>query len=214
MNERIQLPASTDVLIVGAGPVGLTLAASLAAEGVRAVLIDKQAEPWQGAVWKLPLGFSSGVMRARVNPKDGQVYLCDLRGWSTNAVKDGQFCRVRYTGGEPSGVSRRVPLPVGFEVVKGGVKLTFSDPLDRKTAEDDENWTGEWANLVGKAGAIKSAKEELPISAVRLLDDRKSVIVSIDKMRPVSNFTLQYRIKGADGSPVTGELHGTIHRVP
>ena len=44
MNERIQLPASTDVLIVGAGPVGLTLAASLAAEGVRAVLIDKQAE--------------------------------------------------------------------------------------------------------------------------------------------------------------------------
>ena len=44
MNERIQLPASTDVLIVGAGPVGLTLAASLTAAGVSAVLIDKQAE--------------------------------------------------------------------------------------------------------------------------------------------------------------------------
>jgi 2-polyprenyl-6-methoxyphenol hydroxylase-like FAD-dependent oxidoreductase len=36
------LPTSTDVLIVGAGPVGLTLAASLAAEGVSAVLADKQ----------------------------------------------------------------------------------------------------------------------------------------------------------------------------
>jgi 2-polyprenyl-6-methoxyphenol hydroxylase-like FAD-dependent oxidoreductase len=44
MNERTQLPASTDVLIVGAGPVGLTLAASLAAEGVRAVLVERQAE--------------------------------------------------------------------------------------------------------------------------------------------------------------------------
>ena len=43
MNERIQLPASTDVLIVGAGPVGLTLAASLAEAGVPAVLVDKQA---------------------------------------------------------------------------------------------------------------------------------------------------------------------------
>jgi 2-polyprenyl-6-methoxyphenol hydroxylase-like FAD-dependent oxidoreductase len=32
------------VLIVGAGPVGLTLAAALAAEGVNAVLVDKQAE--------------------------------------------------------------------------------------------------------------------------------------------------------------------------
>jgi 2-polyprenyl-6-methoxyphenol hydroxylase-like FAD-dependent oxidoreductase len=42
MNERAQLPTSTDVLIVGAGPVGLTLAASLAAEGVSAVLADKQ----------------------------------------------------------------------------------------------------------------------------------------------------------------------------
>jgi hypothetical protein len=154
-------------------------------------------------------------MRARVNPKDGQVYLCGLRGWSTNAVKDGQFCRVRYVGnGEPSGVSRRLPLPIGFEVVKGGLKVTFSDPLDRKAAEDDENWTGEWMDAVGKTGAIKSKKEELPISSVRLSDDRKSVTVAIDKLRPVSNFTLTYRIKGADGAPVAGELHGTIHRVP
>src|SRR5207248_5109 len=62
------------------------------------VLMDRKAEPWQGAVWKFPLAFSSGVMRARFNPKDGQLYLCGLRGWDTNAVKDGQFCRVRYAG--------------------------------------------------------------------------------------------------------------------
>jgi 2-polyprenyl-6-methoxyphenol hydroxylase-like FAD-dependent oxidoreductase len=44
MSEQMQLPTTTDVLIVGAGPVGLTLAASLVAEGVGVVLIDKQAE--------------------------------------------------------------------------------------------------------------------------------------------------------------------------
>src|SRR6185369_11966203 len=34
----------TDVLVVGAGPSGLTLAASLAQRGVRVAVIDRQAE--------------------------------------------------------------------------------------------------------------------------------------------------------------------------
>ena len=34
----------TDVLIVGAGPAGLTLATALAARGVNLMLIDRQAE--------------------------------------------------------------------------------------------------------------------------------------------------------------------------
>jgi len=35
----------TDVLIVGAGPTGLMLANQLARRGVRAMLIDRHAEP-------------------------------------------------------------------------------------------------------------------------------------------------------------------------
>jgi 2-polyprenyl-6-methoxyphenol hydroxylase-like FAD-dependent oxidoreductase len=38
------LPVDTDVLVVGAGPSGLTLAAALAARGVRTTVIDRQAE--------------------------------------------------------------------------------------------------------------------------------------------------------------------------
>ena len=37
-------PFDTDVLIVGAGPTGLTLAASLAQKGIRYLLVDAQAE--------------------------------------------------------------------------------------------------------------------------------------------------------------------------
>ena len=44
MNARSALPATTDVLIAGAGAVGLTLATALAAAGTDVVLIDKQAE--------------------------------------------------------------------------------------------------------------------------------------------------------------------------
>jgi 2-polyprenyl-6-methoxyphenol hydroxylase-like FAD-dependent oxidoreductase len=39
-----ELPRSTDVLIVGAGPVGLTLATALKARGVDVVLVDKAAQ--------------------------------------------------------------------------------------------------------------------------------------------------------------------------
>ena len=39
-----ELPRTADVLIVGAGPVGLTLAASLQARGVDVVVVDKAAE--------------------------------------------------------------------------------------------------------------------------------------------------------------------------
>jgi len=40
----LELPGTTEVLIVGAGPVGLTLAASLRARGVDVVVVDKTAE--------------------------------------------------------------------------------------------------------------------------------------------------------------------------
>ena len=54
----------------------------------------------------------------------------------------------------------------------------------------------------------------MPITSVRLADDRKTVTIALEKMRAVPNFALQYRIKSADGAKVSGELNGTIHRVP
>ena len=44
MNSRSALPATTGVLIAGAGAVGLTLATALTAAGTDVALIDKQAE--------------------------------------------------------------------------------------------------------------------------------------------------------------------------
>jgi hypothetical protein len=174
--------------------------------GLFHLMIDKTADAWQGAVWKFPLTFNSGIMRARFHPIDGQLYLCGLRGWGTSAVKDGQFCRVRFTG-------KSAPIPVSYRAVKGGLEFTFSDPLDKATAEDDENWAGTWTSALKKTPSAKEL-QEMPITAVRLSADRKAVTIGLDKTRAVPNFALQYRIKAADGSTVSGELHGTIHRVP
>lgn len=170
------------------------------------VLIDKTAEPWQGAVWKFPLAFNSGIMRARFNPADGQLYVCGLRGWGTSAVKDGQFARVRYTG-------KDLPIPVGYRVIKAGISLTFSAPLDKAAAEDDDNWAGTWSGVLKKVPTAKEM-QEMPITSVRLSDDRKTATIALEKVRTVPNFALQYRLKAADGASVQGELHGTIHRIP
>jgi hypothetical protein len=170
------------------------------------VLIDKTAEPWQAAVWKFPLTFYSGIMRARFNPKDGQLYVCGLRGWGTSAVKDGQFARVRFTGDN-------TPIPVGYRVVKAGIEITFSNALDKTATEDDENWAGTWSGVLKKVPTAKEM-QEMPITSVRLAADRKTVTINLEKTRPVPNFALQYRIKAANGAKVSGELNGTIHRVP
>ncbi|MER6948267.1 FAD-dependent oxidoreductase [Nonomuraea sp. NPDC000554] len=45
MTTRTELPSSADVLVVGAGPAGLTLATALAQQGVDAVLVDKADGP-------------------------------------------------------------------------------------------------------------------------------------------------------------------------
>lgn len=44
LNQPTPSHTDTDILIVGAGPTGLTLAAALADAGIRAVIVDRQAE--------------------------------------------------------------------------------------------------------------------------------------------------------------------------
>ena len=41
MNNKQEIPKSTDVLVVGAGPAGMTLAVSLKQLGVDCVVIDQ-----------------------------------------------------------------------------------------------------------------------------------------------------------------------------
>jgi hypothetical protein len=186
----------------GWGPLsGQLLHTSYSNCSLFALLIDKTAEPWQGAVWKFPVTFPSGLMRARFNPADGQLYVCGLRGWGTTGTSNGVLARIRYEGSQ-------LPVPVGFEVVKNGLKVTFSGPLDRKRAEDEQSYSGTWAT------GFKSERADLPIDSATLSPDGKSATVVLETMRPVVNFTLKYDLRSAKGERVTGELNGTINRVP
>ncbi|HAW31665.1 MAG TPA: hypothetical protein DCY03_26750, partial [Planctomycetaceae bacterium] len=95
----------------------------------------------QGGTLTLPLEFESGIMRGRFRPEDGQLYVSGLRGWVTNAVRDGCLQRVRYTG-------KPVHLPVAVKTMQNGIALTFTNPLDRQTAENPDNYAIEQWNYL------------------------------------------------------------------
>jgi hypothetical protein len=170
----------------------------------------------QGGVTRLPLTFNTGIMRARINPKDGQLYVCGLKGWQTTAAKDGGFQRVRATG-------KSACFPVGMKVHKNGIALTFSDKLDPATANDLGNWSGEqwnylWTANYGspevKPGGSEPGHAALPIGRTTLAADGKTVFVAIDDLKPVMQFTLKYKLASAAGDDLNQTFVGTINVVP
>ena len=67
---------------------------------------------------------ASGVHRAKMNPKDGRLYISGLKNWADYSLDDGCFHRVRYTG-------KRVQLPQSFHLHQNGVLVSFAEPIDR-----------------------------------------------------------------------------------
>ena len=166
---------------------------------------------------KFPFMFASGVLRGRMHPTDGQLYVVGMRGWQTDAQREGCFQRVRYTG-------KPANMPLEAKVTKAGLDVTFTDPLDPETAGDAGNYVADWANLKWTAGygsdeywvsdPKKKGREKLPIQGVKLSADRKTVAIQIDGLQPVSYLSIRYRFKGADGAAVNQELIYTINVAP
>ncbi len=164
------------------------------------VMLDRANEIPQGAAWEFPLPFTSGVMRGDFHPRDGQLYLCGLRGWGTSAAKDSQFCRVRYTGKTPR-------MPVAFRATPEGVAVTFSVKLDPKAAVDFQNWAVEVASTKGKP-------VELFVDDAVLSKDGRTVELVLEESEPTEMMTIEYRVKDAEGGELAGTLHATVNVVP
>jgi hypothetical protein len=178
------------------------------------VLDEKVGPVRQAGVVQFPLPpFQSGSMRGRFRPQDGQLYVSGLRGWQTSGVKDGAIQRVRYTG-------KKIHLPVGLNALKRGVRLTFLEPLSESAAQPDgwsaSRWNYKWSSGYGSpnfsvANPGKQGEDRLDIRAVKLSDDRRSVVLEIDDMKPVMQMKIGYTVTAADGAPVKGAVYHTIH---
>ena len=172
----------------------------------------------QGGAVKFPgLSFDSGISRARMNPKDGQVYVCGLKGWQTRAARDGTFQRVRYT-------NKPVQMPEKLSVGKDTITIGFTTPLDPETAGDVDSysiqqWNYVWSEDYGSPELSVSEPEklkhdEVPVESVEVSPDRKSVTLHIPGLRPVMQMRIAMNLDTADGQTLEYEIYHTINRVP
>jgi hypothetical protein len=182
----------------------------------RALLVLKQqvGDVTQGGAVDLGWQFLAGVMRGRVSPTDGHLYVCGLKGWQTAAVRDGCLQRVRYTG-------KPVKLPTSLEVFAEGIRIGFTCPLDKRTAEDVGNyrlqqWNYHWGAEYGSkrwsvAHPEKVGQDLVPVQSATLLPDGRSIFLRITGLRPVMQMEIDYRLNTPGREGVVGVIYNTIH---
>jgi hypothetical protein len=172
---------------------------------------------WQGGAVMFPLDFDSGIMRARFNPVDGQLYVTGLKGWQTRAAEDGCFQRVRYTG-------KTVHMPSELHVQKDGIAISFNEPVDPSTATDPDNynieqwnyiWSGSYGSPdVSRDDPKKKGHDTVDIDSIKVSPDGKSIFIKINDLKPVMQMKTIMKIKAADGTPMNWEVDQTINIVP
>lgn len=197
------------------------------------VLKEEVNGQMQGGVVRLPVNFDSGIMRARFNAKDGQLYVAGMKGWQTSAAKNGCVQRVRYTG-------KPLNLPVGLHVTKEGVAITFSDKLDKELANDSENfavseWNYIWSSSYGspeisvhnpaslhpgskgtewtKDQLMLKQHDTMTVKSAKLSADGKTVFLTIPDMQPVMQMQIRYNLETADGAVLRQEIFNTINNL-
>jgi|TARA_B100001971_G_scaffold88030_1_gene81333 hypothetical protein len=180
----------------------------------------------QGGAVQFPLRFDSGIMRGRFNSQDGQLYVVGLKVWQTSGARYGAFHRVRYTG-------KPVNMPAAMHVKKDRLEITFTDPLNAASAVDDQNyaidqWNYRWTQNYGsKLYSVKDPSKVLgekkqavfkgdtiEIQSIKLSEDKKTVTLRVDGLKPVMQSRLRFNIKADDGTVLKQDIFHTINRVP
>ncbi len=179
-----------------------------------AVMPEEVNGVWQGGAVQMPLKFESGIMRARFNPKDGQLYVVGMKGWQTSGARDGCLQRVRYTG-------RPLHMPMEMQVKKNGIAITFSSALDPASAADAGNYGIEqynylWSKEYGSAdykisNPRQKGRDSVEIKSAKLSGDRRTVFLEIPNLQPVMQMQIKFNVQAADGTTIRQEIFNTIN---
>jgi len=173
----------------------------------------------QAAIIKLPFDFRTGIMRGRVNPKDGQVYATGLQGWNGEGrigLLDQGIQRLRYTG-------KPIHIVSDCKVESDGLRIDFNFAVEPGTASNiesymAEHWNYRWQASYGSERYSptngKIGAEKLNITSVDVSENRRSVKLSASNLQPVNQLHLILKIKADDGRRFEEEIYWTIHRVP
>jgi len=161
----------------------------------------------QGGMVALPMpDLPTGVMRGRFHPTDGQLYACGLFAWAGNRTQPGGFFRIRRTA-EP------LRIPVALHAEPEALTLSFAEPLDPAAARDASAWrVRTWGlNRTAKYGSEHVDERALPVAAADLSGDGRQATLRVPGFASTWCYSVEWAIRAADGAPVKGVLHGTLH---
>ncbi len=176
------------------------------------VFADGTGDSAQGALCRLPVpDFPTGIMRGRVHPADGQLYLCGLSAWATSQTEqEGGFYRLRPTG-------RPAVLPTAWHIIPVGIELTFSEPLAASAAlADVSRYTVKAWELKRSAnyGSPRVNEHTLALARVERLADPRRLRLTLPGLAPATIIEITCRLPDATGADVTRVISGTILHVP
>jgi putative heme-binding domain-containing protein len=164
----------------------------------------------QGGMIELPVpAFPTGVMRGRFSPLDGQLYLCGMFAWAGTATHPGGLYRLRATG-------QHMHLPVELHATKGGLKLSFTEPLDPSSfdAKNENVQIRTWSlKRTADYGSKHYDEKTLSVSRATLSMDAKTLTLEIPDLSPTWCMQISYSLRAASGTPVQGTIHNTIHKL-
>ena len=164
----------------------------------------------QGAMLELPVPqFPTGLMRGRINPLDGQLYVCGMSAWATSQmIQTGGVYRIRYNG-KPA----HVPIQIG--VKKNEIRIEFSDPLDKKEAMRFDNYEINTWDLVRtrKYGSERLNTIKLEIEDILVDSKNRTVRLIVPNMNETWVMEILFTLKTEDGKPVNGQIQNTIYNL-
>ena len=163
----------------------------------------------QGGMCQLPFQqFPTGVMRGRFHPVNGQLYACGMFAWAGNQRQPGGFYRIRATG-------KPAHVPIGLTAASRTVKVTFSEALDRESAEKVDAWTVEAWDLkrTRKYGSRHYNQRGWEVRKAVLGADGRTVTLTIPELAPTWGMSIRCRIRGVKGEEVVREIHNSVHHL-
>jgi cytochrome c5 len=173
------------------------------------LILKDESDPAQGAAVAIPMpDFPTGAMRGRFHPTTGDLYTCGMAVWASNKIQDGGLYRVRRT-------TSALNLPVAWKTAKGSITVTFSDALDKASAEDLTHHTLKVWDLARSAnyGSKHLNEHTLKITSAKLGEDGRTLSLAIPDLAPTRGLQLQCTLTGADGKGFTRSIHATIHQL-
>jgi hypothetical protein len=170
------------------------------------VLHEQIGSLHQGGMIELPIPlFPTGVMRGRFRPQDQQLYLAGMFAWAGNATNPGGLYRLRATG-------KPILLPIELHARDATIELKFAEPLDRESIAAKQVSIKTWSlKRTEKYGSDHYDEQSLNVQLAELSQDGKTVRLKVDSLQPTWGMAIDFDFRAANGQPVTGVIHNTIH---